>query len=334
MPANLTPQYLEAEARYRAASDTDERLAALDEMLALLPKHKGTDKIQADIRRRISKLKTAARKKGKSTSRRADPFVIRREGAGQLVLLGPPNAGKSSLVGRLTRASPEVALYPFTTHKPIPGIMKFEDVPIQLVDAPPVSDEYMEPGMTTLLRSANVVVVLADLEAADPVSPIEAVLRQMERLRLCLSPPTPQDAPNSKRTLWLANKSDCSVAKENLELLEEFCSRPWLALSATTGEGTEEFAYRAFEALEVLRIYTKPPGKPADLEDPTLLKRGATVLDAVRAVHREFIDRLRFVRLWRGAAADEKGKTLPSGIKVERDFVLLDKDILEIHVER
>jgi ribosome-interacting GTPase 1 len=333
MPANLTAQYHEAEARFRSATDHQEKVAALEEMLSVIPKHKGTEKMQADIRRRLSKLKSEAKRKGKASARHADPFAVRREGAGQLVLLGPPNSGKSSLVERLTRASPEIALYPFTTHKPLPAMMKFEDVPIQLVDTPPVTLEYFESGMTSLLRLSNGIVVVADLGAEDPVGPIEDVIVQLEKHHLKLAPPNSSDEPDAKPAIWLANKYDTEVAEENMELLQEFIPRPWIHSSARNGSGTDLFAKRAFEVLGVLRIYTKPPGKKPDFGDPTILKRGATVLDAVTAVHREFVDRLRFVRLWRseGPGVD---KALPGGIKVERDFVLLDKDVVEIHVER
>ncbi len=334
MPANLTPQYLEAEARFRAAKDHDEKRAVLEEMLALIPKHKGTEKLQADIRRRLSKLKTEARKKGKAAVRHADPFIIRREGAGQSVLLGPPNSGKSSLVDRLTRASPEVALYPYTTHKPLPGMMKFENVLIQLVDAPPVTVDYLEMGMMTLLRSTNVVAIVADLDAEDPVGPLEGSLGRLEKIQLGLAPPRSLSEPGTKRALWVANKSDSPTAVENLELLHEFIPRPWIVLSVKTGEGTEDFARQLFEALDVIRIYTKPPGKNADLSEPTILKTGARVLDAASAVHREFTDRLRFVRLWREKGAGHGVTSPPSGIKVERDHVLADGDIIEFHIER
>jgi ribosome-interacting GTPase 1 len=333
MSANLTPQYKEAEARFRAARETHEKLEALEEMLTLVPKHKGTEKIQADIKRRISKLKSESQKKGKAAVRHADPFVIRREGAGQVVLLGPPNSGKSSILAALTRATTEIALYPYTTHKPVPGMMRFEDAPIQLVDSPPVTIDFMEAGMTTLLRSANVITVVADLASDDPVGPIEEISSQLEKHQINLCPPAPSSAQNTKRALWCANKSDSPNSRENLELLGELVPRPWLAISAETRECMDVFVRRAFEALDVIRIYTKPPGKKADMEEPTILKKGATVTDAAVAVHREFADHLRFVRLWRSAkTADEK--VPPSGIKVDRDFVLIDGDIVELHVEK
>jgi ribosome-interacting GTPase 1 len=240
--------------------------------------------------------------------------------------VGPPNAGKSSLVERLTRASPEVALYPFTTRRPVPGMMRFENVLIQLVDTPPVTRDYLEPGMGTLLRSANLIVLVADLGADDPIAPLEGALSQLETLGLCVSASLSSSEAEVKRALWMANKSDCPTAAENLEILGEFLPRPWIVLSAKTGEGTGHLPRRAFEALEVIRIYTKPPGKSADMDEPTVLGRGATVLDAATAVHRDFAHRLRFVRLWR--------EDRPSGIKVDRDHVLTDGDIIEFHVER
>jgi ribosome-interacting GTPase 1 len=332
MPANLTPQYKEAEARFRAAKEHDEKVEALEEMLKLVPKHKGTEKIQADIKRRLAKLRVESQKKGKGGIRHADPFAVRREGAGQLVLLGPPNSGKSSIVDRLTRASPEIALYPFTTHKPLPAMMKFENVPIQLVDAPPMTTEHFEHGMLTLLRNASVVVVLADLGAVDPVGPIQDILTQLEKHQLSLSPPAHPSDPGAKTALWIANKADHANAEENLEILREFLPRPWLCVSTATGTRMDELAERAFEALDVIRVYTKPPGKKPDLEDPHILKRGATVLDAATAVHRELAEKLRFVRLWRQSAGDAKAP--PSGIKVDRDFVLFDEDVIELNVER
>jgi ribosome-interacting GTPase 1 len=211
-------------------------------------------------------------------------------------------------------------------------MMKFENVPIQLVDAPPVTPEHFEHGMATLLRNSNVVVMVADLEADDPVRPIEDILAQLEKHELALSPPAPSSEPGTKITLWIANKADCAAAEENLELLREFLPRPWLTVSVTTGIGMDEFARRAFEALEVIRIYTKPPGKKPDLDDPHILKRGATVLDAATAVHREFAHKLRFVRLWRECTRG--GEALPSGIKVDRDYVLIDEDIIELNLER
>jgi ribosome-interacting GTPase 1 len=133
MPANLPPQYFEAEENFRSANTTPGKIAALEEMLAIMPKHKGTDHLRAELRRRIAKLTQASDKK--AATQRAS-MVILKEGAAQIVVVGPPNAGKSQLVSSVTSASPTVAEYPFTTHSATPGMMEFENIQIQLIDTP------------------------------------------------------------------------------------------------------------------------------------------------------------------------------------------------------
>src|SRR5208282_3602888 len=131
MPANLPPQYHKAEYEFRDASTPGERLEKLREMYRLLPKHKGTGK-----------------KVGVS-------YRVPHEGAGQIALVGSPNAGKSALLASLTHAHPEVAAYPFTTRTPQPGIMMWQDVPVQLVDLPPISLEFLEPWVPSIIRSTD-----------------------------------------------------------------------------------------------------------------------------------------------------------------------------------
>jgi len=153
MPANLTPQYKQAEERFRAAATHDEKLDALREMIALLPKHKGTEKLYADLKKRLAKLEEEGAHTHRGATRHDDPGHVRREGAGQWVLVGPPNAGKSALLAALTNAHPEVAPYPFTTRVPLPGMMAFEDLLVQLVDTPPVSPQHAEAWLTNLVCS-------------------------------------------------------------------------------------------------------------------------------------------------------------------------------------
>ena len=137
------------------------KIAALEKMLATLPKHKGTEKIQADLRRRLSQARKDSLKKGAG---HAAPFYfVEREGAGQVALVGPANSGKSSLLRALTHARPEVADYPFTTRLPMPGMMTYENVQIQLVDLPPLAAEFMEPWLPQVLRNANASVLVLDV---------------------------------------------------------------------------------------------------------------------------------------------------------------------------
>ncbi len=331
MPANLTPEYLEAERKFRAATTREEKLAALEEMLATLPKHKGTEKIQADIRRRIARLRQEAARKP-STARHKPSFYVPKEGAGQIVLVGPPNSGKSSLLARLTRAEPDIAPYPFTTRLPLPGMMEFENVRIQLVDMPPFAPSYTEPWMFALVRNADAALLVFDLADDDVLTRIEETLQLLEQANLHLhgqptSPSGKAPAPSGeKRALVVGTKLDQPTARENLELVSQWLAArfPLVAVSAHTGENLEMLRPKAYHLLEVIRVYTKEPGKKPDLTAPFVLKRGSTVADVARAIHRDFVTRLKYARLWGAGKFD--------GQLVHRDHVLEDGDIVELHI--
>ena len=178
MPANLTPEFIKARERFQAAQTPEEKLAALEEMLSTIPKHKGTDKMQADIKRRIAKLSAekAQKKRGKSSG----PDYIERAGAGQAVLVGPPNSGKSSLLAALTNARPQIADYPFSTVLPVPGMMSFEGVQIQLVDLPPITSEYTEAWVYNVIRESDL--VLLTLDGKGPEDPSSALVETLALL--------------------------------------------------------------------------------------------------------------------------------------------------------
>jgi uncharacterized protein len=313
MPANLTPEYLAAEREYKSVHTQAEKVAALERMLATLPKHKGTEKLQADLRRRLSQARKESQKKGGT---HAAPFyAIEKEGAGQVVLLGPPNAGKSQLVAALTHAQPEVADYPFTTRFPTPGMMLFENVQIQLVDLPPISAEFMEPWIPHVVRNASLGLLLVDVNAAAVLDQIEFIEQTLERHRL----PPPK--------LLVGNKLDLPGAPSNFAALRELYRDHYgyAGMSASTGAGLEGFARAVFDALAIVRVYTKVPGKTAVLDAPFILRRGQTVQDAARLVHKDFAEHLKFSRLFHVAGNRE-------GLMVERTHVVQDQDILEFHI--
>lgn len=313
MPANLSPDYMDAERDYKSAQTPAEKIAVLERMLATIPKHKGTEKMQAGIKRRLAEARKDAQKKGAAHS---TPFyLVRREGAGQVALIGPPNSGKSQLVAALTHAHPEVADYPFTTRLPLPGMMKYQDVQIQLVDLPPVSEEFTEPWLPQVLRAATLGVLLVDSSDADVLGEIEFIMARLDQWRI----PAP--------TLMVANKCDLDDGGGNFAALEDLYGGRFrmLAISALAGVNLDSFARAVFDALEIVRVYTKAPGKKAELASPYVLRRGDTVLDAARHVHKDFAEHLKFARLYRLAGGHD-------GLMVERNHLLEDQDILEFHL--
>lgn len=313
MPANLTPDYLAAERDYKHAQTSQEKVAALEKMMATIPRHKGTEKLQADIKRRLSHARKESQKKG--AAHQTPFYVVKREGAGQVVLVGPPNSGKSQLVSTLTRARPEVAPYPFTTRFPAPGMMQFENVQIQLVDLPPLAREFTEPWLPQAIRSADADVLLVDANDPDVLDEMEFILATLAERRLV--PPK----------LLAANKIDLPGARGNYDALRDLYGDRFrcLAISALTGENLNLFGRELFDLLKIVRIYTKAPGKKMELETPFILRRGQTVNDAARLVHKDFAENLKYARLFRKAGGHD-------GLMVERTHLVEDEDILEFHI--
>ncbi len=327
MPANLTPEYLDAEKRFKAAQTTDEKLDALEEMLATIPKHKGTEKMQADIKRRIAKVRGELQHKG-GPARGAAVSHIEKQGAGQVVLIGAPNTGKSLLVRKLTHATPEVADYPFTTRLPCPGMMPFEDIQIQLVDLPPVHPESSESWVPQVIRYADAALLVVDLAAPDLLDEIETTVGQLETSRIFLRDQRLFDQPAGSialPTLLVANKRDIPGAAENASVLEELYRArfPMISVSAESGDGLEELKRAIFTRLDIVRVYTKAPGKKADYTAPYVLKRGSTVVALAERVHHDLAQSLRYARVW--------GHGKFEGQMVQRDYVLVDRDVIELH---
>jgi hypothetical protein len=326
MPANLPPQYFEAEQRFRQAKTPEDKIEALEEMLAIMPKHKGTDKLKAMLRERISKLKDQAQKK-KGVSRQKTAYDIEKEGPAQTVIIGPPNTGKSSLVKLITNASPEVADFPHTTHKPTPGMAQYENIQFQLIDTPPLTKEYTEPALTDLIRRADIVVILLDL-TADPMQQLEETLHILHSFRIyseaCTIPEDLRKPPRIKKMLVAVNKTDRPEDKETLYIFSELSGikLPCIGISTHTAQNVTEFLNKLYELSGIIRVYTKPPGKEADKKSPFIVPLGSTLADLAGKVHNDFVSKLKYARAW--------GKSVRDGQMVQRDYILQDGDVVEL----
>ena len=325
MPANLPPQYFEAEKKLRTAKSTGDKIMALEEMLAIMPHHKGTDKLRADLRRRIAKLIEASDKK--AATQRAS-MLIEKEGAAQLTVIGLPNAGKSQLVSSITNASPAIAEYPFTTRSATPGMMEFENIQVQLIDTPPLTEQTTEWWLVNTIRRADGLLIVVDLSDA-PLAQIEAITAQLERMRIGLleTKTEEQDVPLSqKKALIVGNKIDLDNAEENYQALQnKYGERlPVIAISAKEGNGLEELKLKIYQMLDVIRVYTKAPGKKPDFAEPIILSRGSKLGDAAAEVHKDFRAKLKYARIWGSGKHD--------GLMVKRDHILQDGDIIELHL--
>jgi len=354
MPTNVTPEYMKAKAAYRRARDPKERLQCLKEMLRLLPKHKGTDHLQAEIKTKIKQL-TSEMAAPKKSGRVGPAQAIRPEGAAQIVLIGPPNSGKSSLHAKLTGSHSEVGPYPNTTHAAVPGMFLYEDVPFQLIDLPPISATFMESWMPNALQQAHAVLLVVDVTAPGCVENVAAIRDRLHEKRVSLVadwpghltlgpvgmddastaaatqvPPNPDaDEEDPFRihlpTMVVVTKSDLASVADEIDTLEELVGvhYPAIAVSNESGEGLKQIGRLLFEGLDVVRVYTKIPGHPADTDRPYTVFRGATVHDIAHLVHRDMAESVKFARVWGSAKFD--------GQQVGRDHVVADRDVLELH---
>jgi ribosome-interacting GTPase 1 len=297
-------------------------------MLTIMPKHKGTDKLRADLRRRISKLKDASQTK-KGVSKQESAFRIDKEGAGQVMVIGPANVGKSALVAKLTNATPEVADFPHTTWKPTPGMMPVDNIQIQLIDTPPLNQNFVEPELVDLIRRADLILLVADLQT-DPVKQLEDSVAILEQYRII--PRRFQDRFSGQRGLSFitflvfANKNDDENTDEHFEIFRELLEDDWpmISGSVTSGRNLDALKQSVVERLEIIRVYSKAPGKTADLNTPFTLKRGNTVADFAAKVHKDFMEKLKIARVW--------GESVYDGQAVQRDHMLHDGDIVELHI--
>ncbi len=326
MPANLPPDYYAAESAFRAASTPQAKLEALEQMLAIMPHHKGTDHLRAELRTKIARLTEEGQRQHGGA--RANLFSVRKEGAGEVVLLGPPNSGKSQLLAALTHAEPKVASYPFTTQQPFPAMMPYQNVHEQLVDLPPLVAGGTPAWVRPIVRQADLLLLVVDL-SEDPLTDLETILGELAAVRVepvaALGPRDEGSLVVQRRALVVANKLDAPGATEVCELLLEVVAGRWptIAVSAVTGQGLEELRRLVFERLEVVRVYTKAPNRPPDMSKPVVLSVGSTLEDLAEELHVSFSGRVRYAQVW--------GSGKFQGQRVSRTYAPQDGDVVELY---
>lgn len=339
MPANLSPQYKEAERKYQSARDDHERLAGLREMLACIPKHKGTEKLQADLKTRIAKLTDELKHGKKSGAHRHTFHIDRVPNIPQLVLLGAPNSGKSQLICSLTHAKPEVTPYPFTTRHPIPGIMVFEDIKIELIDTAAITKDFMESWIIDIIRGVDAAIIVIDLETENVLDQIQDIIDRLIKVKLELvgrkvDPRVVHESKSSTledftitriKTFLVGNKADLDFDNTNASMISELYPQfDFVAISALNQTNLEAFKQMIFNGLDIIRVYTKAPGHKPDMVNPFVLPKGSTVLEVARVIHKDIAEHFHTARIW--------GSTKFEGQHVEKDHVVQDKDIVEIHL--
>lgn len=330
MPANLPPQYIELRTQLEKARDPEEKAEILQEMISIIPKHKGTNKLIGELR---SKLAVARKQAIERPSKQKvyNPYRITRQGASQTVVIGFPNVGKSSLVSKLTHAHTQVAPYPFTTDKPIVGMMPYENIHIQMIDTPPITEELFEPNLIDLIKRVDFVILVVDAGSDDALEQVESIISRLEQARIKLTTDQPEENEDiqliHKRAIIVANKADLEDSQDRVDMLKEFYSKelPIISFSVEMDTNFDNFKQIVFDSLNIIRVYTKPIGKKPDMTDPIILYHGSTVVDAAEEIHRDFAENLKFAKVWGGGSKY-------NGQSVSRDHLLEDGNIVEFHV--
>lgn len=373
MPTNVTPEYGAAERDYQQASTTEEKIRGLEKMLKLAPTHKGAESLRAEIKTKISKLKGKLLKEKEQQKKKGFSLAVKKEGAAQVVLVGPPNTGKTALLNALTEAKYETAPYPFTTTKPNLGGLNYQTVRLQLVDLPPLLEggALKQTAYFSLIRNADLVLLVVE-----HLNQLPPLLKEFSDSHILLNKPRPlirikrtttggltfigekllQGNPEEvKKILREHNIASATIEifsevrlEDFFEVLDERLTYlPALAVlnkqetvqrvgrqdnlevipvSALKKINLELLKEKIWEKLGLIKIFTKEPGRPATRENPLTLKKGATVKEMAVFIHKDFLRKFNYARVW-GKSAKHQGQII--GL----DHHLEDNDVVEMHLK-
>ncbi|MEM0465897.1 MAG: GTPase [Candidatus Pacearchaeota archaeon] len=302
MPINAGYEYANAEKKYLSAQSDEERLLALQEMLRTAPTHKGSEKFRGDIRLRIKKLKESINKQKKlgKTSKKGI-----KKGDLQAVLVGLTNSGKSSILKALTNANPKIASYGFTTSKPEIGTLIYGNCNIQIVDLPPIGSDLFDHGIVN-----NADTILFVVEKIHEIEEVEKVVRNK----------------TAKRVI-IFNKIDEYDEITKRKIVETLKTKKYnfVLFSSKTNEGIEELKEKIFKSFDIIRVYTRQPGKKED-NNPVILRPGSLLEDVAEKVLHGFSKKVKYAKIF-GPSSKFLGQ------KVGLKHVVKDSDIVEFYTE-
>ena len=334
MPTNVPPQYREAEERFRRATTPQLKIAALEEMLSIMPKHKGTDHLKAQLRSRISRLTEGLEQISSShRSTRTEPFSIPKMGDGTATLIGLTNSGKSMLMNTLTGAQTKVAAYEYTTQEPVSGIWLEMGIHLQVIDTPSIASPAIQSRLYGLLRNSDLFLIVLDL-ATDPLGQFEMISSHLSdwgfsTVNEIATAPQGAQSYLYKSTIVVGSRADMDGSLDSFEELQNHVSGqyPLVMTSAEEQYGLDELGKEVFNVLGLIRVYSKSPRdilEEVDKGNPVVLKDGSTVEDAALKLHKELAGGFKYAVLW-----GRSGKF--QGQRVGKQHMLSDEDILEIH---
>lgn len=329
MPTNLPPEFFRAEQKFKEARTDKEKIELLEELIGTIPKHKGTDKLRAEYRRKLSQLRVAAQKSKKGTKQISE-FHIEKEGACRIVVIGTTNVGKSSLIAKLTHAQPEVSENPYTTWHPTPGMVDFENIQLQFIDTPPIDKDFFEPDFIELIKSSDLILILFDIQGY-PLQQLDKVINLL--LVSKITPSNNKKANPSNQhfleipALIAVNKVENEKYIEEYQIFEELLKdEGWnlVPISIEQGINLMFLLQVIIKETKLIRVYSKPPGKEVDYTKPFILKEGSTIGEFAIKVHHDFYEKLKMAKVW--------GKGVFDGQSVGKEHILFDGDIVELHI--
>src|SRR3989344_21449 len=317
MPVNPGYEYLLAEWEYNKAQTLQEKLRAAEKMMATVPKHKSSENLVQNIQQRITRLKTQLEKEKAQAKGKGKQIAVKKEGAAQIAIVGVTNSGKSSFLAKITNAKPIISGYEFTTGKPEVGILDYEGLKLQLVEIPAITENFMArskgPAHMGIIRNADLVILLL---RENPEKEFNLLIKELDRGSVKLnSAKFKSDVVIFTNGIIIIN-GDKKFKANNFDLIN---------FNVKKENDVNKIRNLIWKNLNIIHVFTKTPGKKKEFP-PISLKKGSKVLDLAENVHKDFVKRFRFARIW-GKSAIHQAQ------QVGLNHLLQDGDVVELHLK-